>query len=109
MFWRSLFSCLFAAASLNAAQPNLVFILVDDMGYGDLGCTGSKDIATPNIDRIAKEGVQMTDFYANAPVCTPTRAGFMHGRWQQAAEAAATVVRTSAQAGGLDVVPGTRP
>ncbi len=83
MFWRSLFSSLSVAASLSAAQPNLVFILVDDMGYGDLGCTGSKDIATPNIDRLAKEGVQMTDFYANAPVCTPTRAGFMLGRWQQ--------------------------
>lgn len=66
-----------------ATPPNLVFILVDDLGYGDLGCTGCRDIATPNIDRLAKEGVQMTDFYANAPVCTPTRAGFMLGRWQQ--------------------------
>lgn len=63
--------------------PNIVFILVDDMGYGDLGCTGCKDIQTPNIDRIAADGVQLTDFYANAPVCTPTRAGFMTGRWQQ--------------------------
>ncbi len=71
------------AVVAHAAQPNLVFILVDDMGYGDLGCTGSQDIATPHIDRIAKEGVLMTDFYANAPVCTPTRAGFMLGRWQQ--------------------------
>ena len=66
-----------------ATPPNIVFILVDDMGYGDLGCTGSTDIRTPHIDRIAAEGVQLTDFYANAPVCTPTRAGFMSGRWQQ--------------------------
>ena len=46
--------------------PNIVFILVDDMGYGDLGCMGCQDIATPNIDRLANEGVRFTDFYANA-------------------------------------------
>lgn len=66
-----------------AAPPNIVFVLVDDMGYGDLGCTGAKDIETPHIDRIAATGVRLTDFYANAPVCTPTRAGFLTGRWQQ--------------------------
>jgi arylsulfatase A len=65
------------------SKPNIVFILVDDMGYGDIGCMGAKDIRTPNIDRIAAEGVKFTDFYANAPVCTPTRAGFITGRWQQ--------------------------
>ena len=63
--------------------PNIVFVLVDDMGYGDLGCMGSKDINTPNIDRLASEGVKFTDFYANAPVCSPTRCGFITGRWQQ--------------------------
>lgn len=71
------------AASDAANPPNIIFILVDDMGYGDLGVTGSTDIDTPNIDRIAADGVQLTHFYANAPVCTPTRAGFMTGRWQQ--------------------------
>jgi N-acetylgalactosamine-6-sulfatase len=69
--------------SAAAGPPNIVFILVDDLGYGDLGCTGAGDIRTPNIDRIAADGVRLTDFYANAPVCTPTRAGFMTGRWQQ--------------------------
>ena len=63
--------------------PNIVFILVDDMGYGDLGCMGCKDIATPNIDRLADEGVRFTDFYANAPVCSPTRCAFITGQWQQ--------------------------
>ncbi len=58
-------------------------LLVDDMGYADLGCMGSKDIQTPNIDRIANEGVRMTDCYASAPVCSPTRAAFLTGRWQQ--------------------------
>ncbi|MCB1227922.1 MAG: sulfatase-like hydrolase/transferase [Verrucomicrobiales bacterium] len=73
-----------AVAAVSAAdRPNIVFVLADDMGHGDLGCTGCTDIATPNIDRIAAEGMRFTDFYSNAPVCTPTRCGFMLGRWQQ--------------------------
>ncbi len=85
MRYLSVFLSLFFGLSLahSAAPPNLVFILVDDMGYGDIGCMGARDIVTPNIDRLAREGVLMTDFYANAPICTPTRAGFMLGRWQQ--------------------------
>jgi arylsulfatase A len=76
---------LFGAASYraDAARPNIIFVLVDDMGYADLGCMGAKDIKTPNIDRLASEGLKFTDFYANAPVCTPTRTAFMTGRWQQ--------------------------
>lgn len=68
---------------LHSAPPDIIFILVDDMGHGDLGCTGATDIRTPHIDRLATEGVKFTDFYSNAPVCTPTRVGFMTGRWQQ--------------------------
>jgi arylsulfatase A len=68
---------------IAADRPNIVFVLVDDMGYGDLGCMGSTDIQTPNIDRLANQGVRFTDFYANAPVCSPTRCGFITGRWQQ--------------------------
>lgn len=64
-------------------KPNIIFILMDDMGYADLGCMGSKEVRTPNIDRIAKEGVKLSNFYANAPVCTPTRAAFITGRYQQ--------------------------
>jgi arylsulfatase A-like enzyme len=60
-----------------------VLILTDDMGYADLGCYGCKDIRTPNIDRLAREGTRLTDFYSNGPVCTPTRAALMTGRWQQ--------------------------
>jgi len=66
-----------------AGRPNIIFVLVDDMGYADLGCYGAKDIRTPHIDRLAREGVRFTDFYSNAPVCTPTRCGFITGRWQQ--------------------------
>ena len=69
--------------SAEAARPNIVFILIDDFGYADSGPYGAKDIRTPNMDRLAREGVKFTDFYANAPVCTPTRCGFITGRWQQ--------------------------
>jgi len=65
------------------ARPNVVFIMADDLGYGDLGCYGAPDIRTPNIDRLAAQGVRLTDYYANAPVCTPTRCAFMTGRYQQ--------------------------
>ena len=64
-------------------RPNIIFILADDLGYGDLSCYGSPDIETPNLDRLAREGVRLTDCYANAAVCTPTRAALMTGRYQQ--------------------------
>src|SRR5690242_12265022 len=64
-------------------SPNVVLVLTDDLGYGDFGCYGSRDIRTPHLDRLASEGVRLTDFYSNGPVCTPTRAGLISGRWQQ--------------------------
>jgi arylsulfatase A-like enzyme len=57
-----------------------VFILVDDLGYGDLGCYGNEVHRTPNIDRMAAEGARFTDFYVTSPVCTPTRASFLTGK-----------------------------
>ena len=72
-----------AAFSQTARKPNVVFILVDDMGYADLSSFGSKDIRTPNIDRLATEGVKFTQMYSNGPVCTPTRAALITGRYQQ--------------------------
>jgi len=69
-----------AAPSSDTARPNIVFILFDDLGYGDLGVTGSQAIATPAIDALAEEGLSLTQFYAPAPVCTPSRAGFLTGR-----------------------------
>ncbi|MEN3940224.1 sulfatase [Prosthecobacter sp. SYSU 5D2] len=65
------------------AMPNILFILADDLGYGDLSCYGAPDIRTPHLDRLAGEGIRFTDFYANGFVCTPTRAAFMTGRYQQ--------------------------
>lgn len=72
-----------AAETARSGPPNIVFVLIDDFGYADSGAYGAKDIRTPNIDRLAREGVRFTDFYSNGPVCTPTRCGFMTGRWQQ--------------------------
>ncbi len=61
--------------------PNVVVILADDLGYGDLSVQGSRLIRTPNLDRLAREGVRMTDFYASANICTPSRAGLQTGRY----------------------------
>ena len=66
-----------------ARRPNIIFVLIDDFGYADSGPYGAKDIRTPNMDRLAREGVKFSDFYSNAPVCTPTRCAFITGRWQQ--------------------------
>lgn len=58
---------------------NFIFILTDDLGWGDLGCYGNKIAKTPNLDQLAKEGVQFTQFYTNSPVCSPSRAAFLTG------------------------------
>lgn len=64
----------------SVERPNFVILLADDMGYGDLSCQGHPTIATPNIDRMAAEGIRFTQFYAAAPICTPSRAGLITGR-----------------------------
>jgi arylsulfatase A len=63
-------------------QPNIIFIMIDDLGYGDLGCYGSAVNETPNIDRLAKEGILFTDYHSNGPMCSPTRAALMTGMYQ---------------------------
>ena len=74
-----------AAHSLPAAQhpqpPNIVFFLADDMGWRDAGCYGSTFYETPNIDRLAKQGMRFTSAYAACPVCSPTRASIMTGKY----------------------------
>jgi arylsulfatase A-like enzyme len=76
-----------AAAGPSQAQtpvrrPNIVFILADDMGYADVSCYGRRDLATPNIDRIATQGTRFTQAYANSPVCTASRVAIITGRYQ---------------------------
>ena len=67
----------------QSARPNVVVFIMDDLGYGDVGSYGAPDAKTPNIDRLAREGVKLTDFYANHANCSPTRTGFITGRYQQ--------------------------
>src|SRR5688572_11425822 len=65
--------------SAAAEKPNVVLILADDLGYGDLGCFGSKALKTPNLDRLASEGTRFTSFYVSQGVCTASRAALMTG------------------------------
>ena len=74
------FLCIWASRSSAVEKPNVVVIFCDDLGYGDLGCFGHPTIKTPNLDRMAAEGVKLTQFYSASPVCTPSRAGLMTGR-----------------------------
>ncbi len=71
------------AANSPAALPNVVLIVSDDQGYPDLGCIGSKPIRTPNLDRLAAEGVRATSFYVTWPACTPSRGSLLTGRYPQ--------------------------
>ncbi|MDO8682785.1 MAG: sulfatase [Armatimonadota bacterium] len=71
------------APNQNDRPPNVVLIFADDLGYGELSCQGSKDIPTPHIDSIAKNGVRFTNGYVTCPLCSPSRAGLMTGRYQE--------------------------
>src|SRR5690606_23181034 len=79
-----------------AKRPNIVFILADDLGWKDLGCYGSPFCETPNIDRLAKQGVRFTQAYSAGAVCSPTRGSLMTGKYP---------VRT----GVTDYIPGLNP
>jgi N-acetylgalactosamine-6-sulfatase len=68
-----------AVSAPAAERPNIIFILADDLGWGDLGCYGHPQIKTPNLDRLAEEGTLFTQFYVNGSVCSPTRTAFMTG------------------------------
>jgi arylsulfatase A-like enzyme len=69
--------------SATGAKPNIVLIITDDVGYGDIGSYGAPDIRTPNIDSLARDGIRLTDFYANGSTCSPTRTALISGRYQQ--------------------------
>ena len=71
------------ALAADKARPNIIVIVADDMGYAEMGCQGNKDVPTPHIDSLAKNGVRFTSGYVSCPVCSPTRAGLLTGRYQQ--------------------------
>ncbi|HBC85379.1 MAG TPA: arylsulfatase [Lentisphaeria bacterium] len=68
------------AEGKGSQSPNILFMLTDDQGYNDLSCYGSKNIKTPNLDKLAAQGMRFTDFYSASPLCSPSRAGLMTGR-----------------------------
>ncbi|MEO6436475.1 MAG: sulfatase-like hydrolase/transferase [Tepidisphaeraceae bacterium] len=69
------------ARAAAVPRPNVIFILIDDLGYGDLGCYGNSKARTPNIDRLADKGVRFTQFYVNAPICSPSRVALTTGQY----------------------------
>lgn len=77
----ALLALLLLVSVLPAQRPNIIYIMTDDMGYGDLGSYGQQAYPTPNLDRLALAGITLTHAYAAAPVCTPTRTAFMTGRY----------------------------
>ncbi len=81
---RFLFLLLVLSPLLSAAaRPNLLCVLIDDLGWGDFSCFGNKTAATPNIDRLAAEGVRFSQFYVNAPICSPSRCALTTGQYPQ--------------------------
>jgi len=85
--------------SIFAAPPNIILINCDDLGYGDLGCCGAKDIRTPQLDRMAAEGTRFTDFSVTSALCTPSRASLMTGKYPGRVGLATGVLRPDAQNG----------
>ena len=79
----ALLALLGATASAAASKPNVVVILADDLGYADLSVHGSREVATPHIDALARDGVRCTSGYVSCPYCSPSRAGLLTGRYQQ--------------------------
>ena len=69
-----------ALTSVPTERPNIVFIMADDLGYADLGCYGRPDLKTPNIDRLAADGIRLLSAYANSAVCSATRTALITGR-----------------------------
>ena len=86
-------------------RPNVVLVVTDDMGYADVGSYGAADVRTPNIDGLARDGIRLTDFYANGVLCTPTRVGLITGRYQQRYRLETALGNASGPAGELGLTP----
>ncbi|MDR3199117.1 MAG: sulfatase-like hydrolase/transferase [Planctomycetaceae bacterium] len=85
IFWAMVLCCGFAVSvsAEETARPNIVLVLIDDMGWSDLSCFGNKAVETVNIDRLAQEGISFTQFYVCSPLCSPSRCGITTGQYPQ--------------------------
>jgi arylsulfatase A len=81
--WLVLLLAVVRSLAAKPTQPNIILIMADDLGYGSLGCYGNTVVRTPHIDQLAKSGIRFTDFHSNGPLCSPTRAALLTGRYQQ--------------------------
>jgi arylsulfatase A-like enzyme len=90
------------AAATAERRPNVIVIMADDQGSADLGCFGAKDLHTPHTDALAQRGIRLTQFYSAAPVCSPSRAGLLTGRWPVRAGVPSNC---ASQAGGRGALP----
>src|SRR5690348_5439040 len=79
--WLSSLLLILLSHSVAAARPNILFVLIDDMGYRDLSCFGGTRVKTPEIDRLAAEGERLTQFYVSSPICSPSRVAFTTGQY----------------------------
>ena len=89
----------FSAVSLEARKPNVILIYTDDQGSIDLNCYGAKDLYTPHLDKLAKKGIKFSQFYSAAPVCSPSRAAVLTGRFPQHAGVPGNVSSAQGHAG----------
>jgi uncharacterized sulfatase len=81
VFFTILFILILNSGTYAQKKTNIIFVFIDDMGYADLGCYGRKDVQTPNIDGLAKEGILFTQYYSNSPICSPSRAAVTTGQF----------------------------
>jgi len=97
-------ACLVACSAVAADKPNIVFILADDIGYGDLSCYGAKLVQTPVLDRLAREGVRFTDAHSPASTCSPTRRALLTGTYSWRQQPGSAIMPGD---GALSIPPGT--
>lgn len=101
------FVLLSSVCSWAGQKPNIIIILADDLGYGDVGCFGSTKAKTPHIDALATDGIRFTDFHSNGAVCSPTRAALLTGRYQQRTGIVGVVTAAGHRHTGLDLEEST--
>jgi arylsulfatase A-like enzyme len=100
----SAIACLSSLAATSPQKPNIIFVLADDIGYGDLGCYGAKLVKTPNLDRLAREGCHFTDAHTTASTCTPSRRSLLTGTYSWRQQAGSAIAPGDAP---LSINPGT--